>query len=114
MDGNRRWARSRGMPPSYGHQQGAEAVRRTIEGCMRLGVRYLTLYAFSSENWQRPEGEVGDLMNLLRLYIRREINRIHKNGIRVRVIGERSRLDPDIRQLIANAEARTLTNARFD
>ncbi|HET6469824.1 MAG TPA: isoprenyl transferase [Geminicoccaceae bacterium] len=114
MDGNRRWARSRGMPPVYGHQQGAEAVRRTIEGCGRLGVRYLTLYAFSSENWARPRGEVGELMNLLRLYLRREINSLDKNGVRVRVIGEREGLDADIRELIGDAEQRTRGNARLD
>jgi undecaprenyl diphosphate synthase len=114
MDGNRRWARSRGMPPAYGHRQGAEAVRRTIEGCVRLGIRYLTLYAFSSENWARPRGEVGELMNLLRLYLRREINSLDRNGVRVRIIGEREALDPDIRALIAQAEARTRGNARLD
>jgi undecaprenyl diphosphate synthase len=114
MDGNRRWARSRGMPPAYGHQQGAEAVRRTIEGCIRLGVRYLTLYAFSSENWARPRDEVGELMNLLRLYLRREIRSLDRNGIRLRVIGERDGLDPDIRAMIDDAEARTRGNRRLD
>ncbi|MCB1833993.1 MAG: undecaprenyl diphosphate synthase family protein, partial [Geminicoccaceae bacterium] len=72
MDGNRRWARARGMPPIYGHKHGAESVRRAVEGCCRLGVRYLTLYAFSSENWRRPMGEVGELMNLLRFYLQKE------------------------------------------
>jgi undecaprenyl diphosphate synthase len=114
MDGNRRWARSRGMPPAYGHQQGAEAVRRTIEAAAGLGIRYLTLFAFSSENWQRPRAEVGELMNLLRIYLRREINTLHKNGIRVRMIGERDRLDPDILELIAGAEARTRANTKLD
>lgn len=114
MDGNRRWARSRGMPPAYGHRQGAEAVRRTIEGCVRLGVRYLTLYAFSSENWARPQGEIVDLMNLLRLYLRREIRNLARNGIRLRVIGERDGLAPDIRDMITDAEARTRDNRRLD
>jgi undecaprenyl diphosphate synthase len=114
MDGNRRWARSRGMPPVYGHQRGAEAVRRATEACARLGIRYLTLYAFSSENWARPRGEIGELMNLLRLYLRREINNLDRNGVRVRVIGERDGLDPDIRELIGAAEARTRNNARLD
>jgi undecaprenyl diphosphate synthase len=114
MDGNRRWARARGMPPAYGHQHGAEAVRRTIEGCVRAGVRYLTLYAFSSENWRRPRGEVGDLMNLLRHYLRREIRTLDRNGIRLRVIGEREGLDPDIGELIADAERRTRDNRRLD
>lgn len=114
MDGNRRWARARGMPPVYGHQRGAEAVRRAVEGCGRLGVRYLTLYAFSAENWARPRAEVGELMNLLRLYLRREIASLDKNGVRVRVIGDRGRLDPDIRDLIAMAEQRTRSNTRLD
>ncbi|HMR31870.1 MAG TPA: polyprenyl diphosphate synthase [Geminicoccaceae bacterium] len=114
MDGNRRWARSRGMPPAYGHRQGAEAVRRATEACGKLGVRYLTLYAFSSENWARPRGEVGELMNLLRLYLRREISNLDRNGVRVRMIGERDGLDADIRDLITAAEARTLGNTRLD
>ncbi len=114
MDGNRRWARSRGMPPVYGHQQGAEAVRRATEACAKLGVRYLTLYAFSSENWARPRGEVGELMNLLRLYLRREISNLDRNGVRVRMIGERDGLDADIRDLITAAEARTRGNTRLD
>jgi undecaprenyl diphosphate synthase len=114
MDGNRRWARARGMPPVYGHRRGAEAVRRAVEGCGRLGVRYLTLYAFSSENWARPRAEVGELMNLLRMYLRREISELDKNGVRVRVIGDRGRLDADIRDLIAMAEQRTRSNTRLD
>lgn len=107
MDGNRRWARERGMPPIYGHQRGAEAVRRTVEGCGEMGVRYLTLYAFSSENWNRPQGEVGELMNLLRFYLRRELRELERNGVRVRFIGERHRLDVDIATLMAEAEERT-------
>jgi undecaprenyl diphosphate synthase len=114
MDGNRRWARARGMPPIYGHRQGAEAVRRAVEGCGRLGVRYLTLYAFSSENWARPRAEVSELMNLLRFYLRREIAELDRNGVRVRVIGERGRLDPDIREMIAMAEQRTRGNTKLD
>jgi undecaprenyl diphosphate synthase len=73
MDGNRRWARARGMPPVFGHQRGAEAVRRTVEGCRKWEIEYLTLFAFSSENWRRPASEVSELMNLLRFYLRREI-----------------------------------------
>lgn len=114
MDGNRRWARSRGMPPAYGHQQGAEAVRRATEACGKLGIRHLTLYAFSSENWARPRGEIGELMNLLRLYLRREINNLDRNGVRIRVIGERDGLEPDIQDLITAAEARTRGNTRLD
>ncbi|MCB2010393.1 MAG: di-trans,poly-cis-decaprenylcistransferase [Geminicoccaceae bacterium] len=113
MDGNRRWARARGMPPIYGHKHGAESVRRAVEGCCRLGVRYLTLYAFSSENWRRPMGEVGELMNLLRFYLQKEINALHANGVRVRIIGDRERLDADIRDLIERAEAKTRANERL-
>ncbi len=114
MDGNRRWARARGKPPIYGHRQGAEAVRRTVEGCARLGVRFLTLYAFSSENWRRPAEEVGELMGLLRYYLQREVAALHENDIRVRVIGERTGLDPDIVALIERAEAETRDNGRLD
>jgi undecaprenyl diphosphate synthase len=114
MDGNRRWARARGMPPVFGHRQGAEAVRRSVEGCIDIGIRYLTLYAFSSENWGRPVVEVGELMNLLRLYLRREIDSLDRNGVRVRVIGEREALATDIRRLIDDAEQRTRDNARLD
>ena len=88
MDGNRRWARSHSLPPVAGHRQGAQAVTRTVEACAERGIRYLTLYAFSSENWARPTSEVNELMNLLRYYLRKEIETLHKNGIRVRVIGE--------------------------
>lgn len=102
------------MPPIYGHRQGAEAVRRAVEGCGRLGVRYLTLYAFSAENWARPRTEVSELMNLLRFYLRREIAELDRNGVRVRVIGERGRLDPDIREMIAMAEQRTRSNTKLD
>lgn len=114
MDGNRRWARAQGKPPIYGHRQGAEAVRRTVEGCARLGVRYLTLYAFSSENWRRPAHEVGELMALLRYYLQREVATLHENDIRVRVIGERVGLDPDIVALIEHAEQETRHNRRLD
>ena len=113
MDGNRRWARARGKLPIFGHRQGAESVRRAIEGCCDLGVRYLTLFAFSSENWARPQGEVHELMNLLRFYLRKEVDSLHKNGVRVRVIGHRDDLDADIRQLIERAENKTAGNQRL-
>jgi undecaprenyl diphosphate synthase len=114
MDGNRRWARSRGMPPAYGHRRGADAVRRTVEACAREGVRYLTLFAFSSENWRRPAGEVGDLMDLLRVYLQREIDELARNDIRLTVIGDRTGLAPDIRTMIAEAEVRTRGNGRLN
>lgn len=107
MDGNRRWARARGQPPVFGHRRGADAVRRAVEACGHMGVRYLTLFAFSSENWQRPQIEVNELMGLLRFYLRKEIAHLHKNEIRLRVIGDRSRLDRDILELIENAEQLT-------
>jgi len=114
MDGNRRWARARGKPPVFGHRQGAESVRRTIERCRELGVRYLTLFAFSSENWARPPSEVRDLMNLLRFYLRKELDALHKNGVRVRIIGDRDELDGDIQQLIERGERKTAGNQHLD
>jgi undecaprenyl diphosphate synthase len=110
MDGNRRWARSRGMPPVFGHQRGAEAVRRTVEGCREQNIRYLTLFAFSSENWRRPAGEVTELMNLLRFYLRREINELARNGVRLFFLGERDVMAADIAEMMAEAERRTRQN----
>lgn len=114
MDGNRRWARARGRPPVFGHRRGADAVRRAVEACGNLGVRYLTLFAFSSENWQRPEVEVNELMGLLRFYLRKEIETLHKNRIKLRVIGDRSRLDRDILELIDNAERLTSVHQNLE
>jgi undecaprenyl diphosphate synthase len=110
MDGNGRWAKARGLPRSAGHQRGAESVRRAVEGARELGIGYLTLYAFSSENWKRPAAEVDDLMGLLRLYLRRELAELDRNQVRVRFIGERQRVPPDIVSLIEEAEARTAGN----
>ena len=113
MDGNGRWAKARGLPRTAGHYQGAETVRRVVETCIENGVSYLTLFGFSSENWKRPAAEISDLMGLLRLYLRREIGRLHDNGVRLTVIGERERLAPDIIKLIEEAEARTAANTRL-
>ncbi|CAA7617040.1 isoprenyl transferase [Magnetospirillum sp. SS-4] len=110
MDGNGRWAKARGLPRTAGHKRGAEAVRRTVEAAREMGVSYLTLYGFSSENWKRPAGEVSDLMGLLRLYLRSEVAALHKNGIRLKVIGDRNRLGADIVRLIDEAEAKTAAN----
>lgn len=110
MDGNGRWAKSHGMPRTAGHKRGAEAVRIALRAAAKLGIRYLTLFGFSSENWKRPAGEVSDLMGLLRLYLRSEIADLHKNGIRLRIIGERTRLAPDIVALIEDGEALTAGN----
>ena len=110
MDGNGRWATARGLPRFAGHQRGAEAVREVVEGCNRLGVRYLTLYAFSSENWKRPEAEINDLMGLLRVYVKRELVDLHDNDVRLRFIGDHVALPNDIQDLINGAEARTREN----
>jgi undecaprenyl diphosphate synthase len=114
MDGNGRWARARGLPRIAGHRRGAEAVRRTLAAAGELGIPYLTLFGFSSENWKRPEEEVHDLMALLRHYLRAEIAELHKSGARLKVIGQLSRLDPDIVAMIENAEALTRENTRIN
>ncbi len=110
MDGNGRWARTRGLPRIAGHRQGAEAVRSTVRSCKDIGISYLTIYAFSSENWKRPASEVDDLMGLLRLCIRRELASLGREGVRIRFIGNRSRLDSDINRLIVKAEENTVGN----
>ncbi|MCG8503839.1 MAG: isoprenyl transferase [Sphingomonadales bacterium] len=113
MDGNGRWAKRRMLPRAAGHRRGAEAVRKAVMGCVSQGVKFLTLYAFSSENWKRPPEEVDDLMGLLRLYIRQELQELDENGVRVRFIGDRSRLSDDIRRLIEEAEIKTGANAKL-
>ncbi len=113
MDGNGRWAESRGEPRIAGHKRGAEAVRRTAEAAANMGITYLTLFGFSSENWKRPKSEIGDLMSLLRLYLRSEIAELKKKGVKLRVIGDRSRLESDIVSLIDRAEAETVNNTRL-
>ena len=114
MDGNGRWAQSRGLPRAAGHAQGAEAVRRTVKAAKVLGVRYLTLYGFSLENWKRPAKEIADLMGLLRLYLRREIAELHREGVRIRFIGDRTLLAADIISLIEMSEKKTLANTQLD
>src|SRR6185312_9489462 len=114
MDGNGRWATARGLPRIAGHRRGAEAVRRTVTAAGELGIPYLTLFGFSSENWKRPLEEVDDLMGLLRHYLRGEIAELHRNGVRLRVIGEIGRLAPDIAALIRNAEALTGDNTAIN
>ncbi|SOB90222.1 isoprenyl transferase [Thalassospira xiamenensis] len=114
MDGNGRWAKLRGKPRTMGHRSGVDAVRRTVEAAAEIGIEYLTLYGFSTENWKRPESEVSDLMGLLRLFIKRELATLHKNGVRIRIIGDRTRFDDDIRVLLANAEERTQGNTRLN
>ena len=110
MDGNGRWAQRRGQPRVAGHRRGADAARIAVRAAVKHGVRYLTLYGFSSENWKRPADEIEDLMGLLRYYLRSEIAELHKQGIRLRVIGDRSRLAADIVALIEDSERRTADN----
>ncbi len=114
MDGNGRWAAARGLPRTQGHRRGAQAVRRTVEAAVELGIEYLTLFGFSSENWNRPVEEVSDLMGLLRRYLQSEIAELHREGVRLRVIGDRQRLDADIVRLIEDAEGRTAGNTRIN
>ena len=114
MDGNGRWAKARGLPRVAGHRRGADAVRRVVRGAGELGIPVLTLFAFSTENWTRPADEVNDLMGLLRHYLRNELEELHKNGARLRVIGNRAGLAPDIVRDIADAEKMTHANGRID
>jgi undecaprenyl diphosphate synthase len=114
MDGNGRWAKARGLPRVAGHRRGADAVRRVVRGAGELGIPVLTLFAFSTENWTRPADEVNDLMGLLRHYLRNELEELHKNGARLRVIGNREGLAADIVRDIADAETMTRANSRID
>lgn len=113
MDGNGRWAKSRHLPRTAGHKKGADAARAIIENCVKHKIEYLTLYAFSSENWRRPPDEVGELMNLFRFYMGKELKSLHEHGVRLRIIGDRSALSEDIQQQIADAEALTQDNTRL-
>lgn len=113
MDGNGRWAKSRGLPKVAGHKRGAEALRELLKGCIQIGIPCLTVYAFSSENWQRPEQEVSDLMGLLKYYLESEVKALHENGIRLSIIGDRSRLPADVRERIGRAEELTRGNRKL-
>lgn len=113
MDGNGRWAKGRGLPRTAGHRKGAEAARRAVEAAVDLGIDTLTLFGFSAENWKRPVGEVSDLMTLLRFYLESEIDELHRQGVRLTVIGERSKLPGDVTDLIEKAEQRTRANSRL-
>jgi undecaprenyl diphosphate synthase len=114
MDGNGRWAKLRGQPRTFGHSEGVEALRRTVEAAGELGIAYLTVFGFSTENWRRPAEEINALFDLLRLYVARDLHRLEAEGVRVRVVGERQGLQPDILQIITNAEARTAQNSDFN
>lgn len=114
MDGNGRWARKRFLPRVAGHSRGVESVRATIKSCMARGVEYLTLFAFSSENWRRPADEVSFLMQLFIKSLEKEVGRMHQNGIRLRIIGDLSRFDTELVRVIESAEALTAANTRFN
>lgn len=110
MDGNGRWAKARGLPRLAGHKAGVEALRKTVRAAADQGIRWLTVYAFSSENWSRPKSEVNDLMGLLKLFIRRDLAELHQHRVRVRIIGDRAGLQPDIAALLEEAETLTAGN----
>tara|TARA_Y100001001_G_scaffold143625_1_gene149081 strand:- start:469 stop:1167 length:699 start_codon:yes stop_codon:yes gene_type:complete len=110
MDGNGRWATSRAMPRKLGHRAGVEAAKKVVKAAEAQGVRYLTLFGFSTENWERPQEEVTELMSLLKLYLKAETAELHKNNVRIRMIGFREHIAPDILELINHAEALTRDN----
>ncbi|MDX2238811.1 MAG: isoprenyl transferase [Hyphomonadaceae bacterium] len=110
MDGNGRWAKQRNRPRTFGHREGVEALKRTVEAAGDLGVRYLTVFGFSTENWTRPPDEVSALLDLLRIYVGRDLERLAKEGVRVRIIGERAGLSADLLEIIERAERRTRDN----
>jgi undecaprenyl diphosphate synthase len=111
MDGNGRWAKARGLPRAAGHKAGVESLRDIISAAGKMGIPFLTLFAFSSENWSRPRSEISDLMGLLKLFIRRDLADLHRENVRVRIIGEREGLAKDIRRLLDEAETLTEKNA---
>ena len=110
MDGNGRWAKQRGLPRTMGHRKGVEAVRETVRAAGAAGIKYLTLFAFSSENWRRPEAEVSDLLGLLKAFIRRDLAELHRQNVRIKVIGDRHSLRSDILGLLLEAEETTKDN----
>ena len=114
MDGNGRWATRRGLPRLVGHRKGAERVHKIVELCPDIGIKYLTLFAFSTENWKRAETEVAGLMSLFRRYIVKEANKLHKNKVRVRFIGDRTRLDPKLIDMMAGLEEKTALNEHLN
>jgi undecaprenyl diphosphate synthase len=114
MDGNGRWAAKHGLPRSVGHRKGVEAVRRTVRAAIELGIPYLTLYSFSSENWSRPAEEIDDLMGLMKRFIRRDLAELHQAGVRIVVIGERANVDPELLALIDEGCELTRDNNRLN
>ncbi len=114
MDGNGRWAAMRGVPRAEGHRQGVEAVRRTVQAARNLGVRRLTLFGFSTENWKRPAGEIDALFALLKRFVAADLERLAAENVRIRIIGSRTGLPDDILQIVSQAEARTASNTGYD
>lgn len=114
MDGNGRWAESRGLLRAAGHRSGVEAVRRIVRAAIELNIPYLTIFSFSSENWTRPQSEIFDLMGLVRRFIRQDLADLHKNGVRILIIGERDRVDPDLLILIDDAVRTTANNTTLN
>lgn len=113
MDGNGRWAAARDLPRAAGHREGVEAARRAVEAARNLGLKHLTLYSFSTENWRRPAGEIRDLMSLLRKFIGEDLPTLKSEGVKVRIIGDRKSLDLDLRTLVGHAEKETASNQDF-
>lgn len=113
MDGNGRWAKARGRPRAFGHARGVEAVRQVVESAGEMGVRHLTLFSFSTENWSRPADEVGALFELMRRYVEADLETLKSRGVRVRIIGRRDDLSADLRAIIERAEAGTRHNRDF-
>ena len=114
MDGNGRWAQAQGRPRVFGHTRGVDAVRATLQACGERGIEYLTLFAFSSENWRRPADEVSTLMKLFMTALRREVDKLVELGIRMRVVGDLSAFDPELRRVILESEQRTAANSRLN
>lgn len=113
MDGNGRWAKARGLPRTAGHKQGAEAARRAVRAAGEMGIECLTLYAFSSENWRRPQAEINDLTGILRFYIQRELDNLHREGVRIKVLGDHRAFAPDVAKMVDNAVEKTAGNTRM-
>ncbi len=113
MDGNGRWAKKRGLPRTFGHREGVKALKRVVESAPDLGVEILTVFGFSTENWRRPVAEVSELMNLLKTYVESDLDRLCREGVKVRILGRRAGLRPDVLEIIERAERRTAGNDRF-
>jgi undecaprenyl diphosphate synthase len=113
MDGNRRWAKNKFMPAAVGHAAGAKRVRDIVKACSDMGVPHLSIFAFSTENWKRPADEVSSLMNLFMTYLQKEVDNMNRNGVRLKVVGDKSRFAPTLQELIVRAEAQTASNTRI-